>query len=150
MGSYLFKFFWIILYSQYLLQCITYCLLRYYKEEAQLAELFFKKDVLEFVVKILLKYTNNEFLKIPFQNWTSSSIFFKDFDHNYYNNSSKYVANRTLFFKTSVTVSTRSEKVMYSHFLKKFLKETIHFSGCWLFLKKWSNESVVINITPSI
>ena len=99
MGSYLFKFFWIILYSQYLLQCITYCLLRYHKEEAQLVGLFFKKDVLEFVAKILLKYTNNEFLKIPFQNWTSSPIFFKDFDHNYYNNSSKYAANRTLFFQ---------------------------------------------------
>ena len=28
--------------------------------------LFFKKSVLEFVVKILDKYTNKEFLKIPF------------------------------------------------------------------------------------
>ena len=28
--------------------------------------LFFEKDALEFVVKILDKYTNKEFLKIPF------------------------------------------------------------------------------------
>ena len=39
---------------------------------------------------------------------------------------------------------------MYSHFLKKFLREALHFSGCWLFLKKWNNESVVINITPHL
>ena len=35
---------------------------------------------------------------------------------------------------------------MYSDFQKEFLKETLHFSGCWLFLKKWNNESVVTNI----
>ena len=28
---------------------------------------------------------------------------------------------------------------MHSHFLKKFLKETRHFSERWLFLKKWNN-----------
>ena len=28
---------------------------------------------------------------------------------------------------------------MHSHFLKKFLKETLHFSERWLFLKKWNN-----------
>ena len=56
-GSYLCKFFWVKLYSQYLLKCITYFLLRYYKEETQLVGLFFTKDVLEFVVKILDKYT---------------------------------------------------------------------------------------------
>ena len=43
-----------------------YYLLRYYKEEAQLVWLFFTKGVLEFVVKILDKYTYEEFLKIPF------------------------------------------------------------------------------------
>ena len=37
---------------------------------------------------------------------------------------------------------------MHSHFLKIFLRETLHFAGCWLFLKKWNNEGVVINITP--
>ena len=41
---------------------------------------------------------------------------------------------------------------MHSHFLKKLLRETLHFCGCWLFLKKWNNESVecsnmVINVT---
>ena len=40
----------------------------------------------------------------------------------------------------------------HSHFLKKFLKKALHFSECWLFLKKWNNESVlikyIINITP--
>ena len=41
-------------------------LIRYYKEETQLAGLFFTKGVLEFVVKILDKYTYKEFLKIPF------------------------------------------------------------------------------------
>ena len=43
-----------------------YFLLRYYKEETQLAGLFFTKGVLEFVVKILDKYTYKDFLKIPF------------------------------------------------------------------------------------
>ena len=41
---------------------------------------------------------------------------------------------------------------MHSHFLKKFLKKTLHFSGCLLSLNKWNNGSVasniVINITP--
>ena len=32
---------------------------------------------------------------------------------------------------------------MHSHFLNKFLEETLHFFGCWLFLKKLNNESVV-------
>ena len=77
--------------------------------------LFFEKGALEFVAKILDKYTSKEFLKIPFENWTSSLISFKDFDHNYYNNSLKYAANRTLFSKTPVTVSTKSEV-----FLKEF------------------------------
>ena len=30
---------------------------------------------------------------------------------------------------------------MHSYFLKKLLKETLHFSGCRLFLKKCNNES---------
>ena len=40
-----------------------YCLLRYYKEQTQIAGLFFKKGVLELVVKFLDKYTSKEFLK---------------------------------------------------------------------------------------
>ena len=36
-------------YSQYLLRCIMYYLLRYYKDQTQLVGLFFKKDVREFV-----------------------------------------------------------------------------------------------------
>ena len=36
------------------------------KEDNQLVGLFFTKDVLESVVKILDKYTYKEFLKIPF------------------------------------------------------------------------------------
>ena len=43
-----------------------YYLLRYYKEETQLVGLLFKKRVLEFVVKILDKYTYKELLKIYF------------------------------------------------------------------------------------
>ena len=43
-----------------------YFLLKYYKEETRLVALFFTKGVLEFVVKILDKYTYKEFLKIPF------------------------------------------------------------------------------------
>ena len=81
--------------------------------------LFFKKGVLEFVFKILDKYTNKEFLKLHFQNWTSSPIFFKNFDHNYYNNSLKYAANRTFFPKTPVTVSTKNE-VFLKDFFSKF------------------------------
>ena len=64
-GSYLCKFFWLKLYSQYMLRCIMYFLLKYYKEEIQLMGLFFTEGVLEFVVKILDKYTYTEFLKIP-------------------------------------------------------------------------------------
>ena len=45
---------------------IMYYLLRYNKEQTQLLRLFFKKGVLEFVVKILDKYTNTKFLKSPF------------------------------------------------------------------------------------
>ena len=41
-------------------------LLRYYKEETQPVKLFFTKGVPEFVVKVLDKYANKEFLKIPF------------------------------------------------------------------------------------
>ena len=40
--------------------------------------------------------------------------------------------------------------LMHSHFLKKFLTKTLHFSRCWLFLKEWNNEIVLINITPPI
>ena len=36
---------------------------------------------------------------------------------------------------------------MHSHFLKKLWKETLYFSGCWLFLKKLNNKVVTINIT---
>ena len=43
-----------------------YYSLRYYKEETQLVGLFFTKGVLEFVVKILDKYTYKEFLKNTF------------------------------------------------------------------------------------
>ena len=83
-----------------------YYLLRYYKEETQLVGLLFKKGVLEFVVKILdlQRVSKNSFLKLNFL-----QIVFKDFDHNYYNNSLKYAANRTIFSLTSATVSTKSE-----------------------------------------
>ena len=40
-----------------------YFLLRYYQDETQLVGLFFTKGILEFVVKILDKYTSKEFLK---------------------------------------------------------------------------------------
>ena len=43
-----------------------YYSLRYYKEETHLEGLLFTKGVLEFVVKILDKYTNKEFLTILF------------------------------------------------------------------------------------
>ena len=43
-----------------------YYLIRCYKEHKQLVRLSFKKDVLEIVAKMLDKYTNKEFLQIPF------------------------------------------------------------------------------------
>ena len=43
-----------------------YYSLRYYKEKAQLVGLFFKKGVVELVLKILDKYTYKEFLKLIF------------------------------------------------------------------------------------
>ena len=61
--NYLCKFFWLKLSSQYLLRCIMYYWLRYYKDDTQLVGLFFTKGVLEFVVKILDKYTSKEFPK---------------------------------------------------------------------------------------
>ena len=45
-----------------------YYLLRYSKKQKQLVGLFFNKGVLEFMVKILDKYTYKEFLKITFLN----------------------------------------------------------------------------------
>ena len=45
-----------------------YYSLRYYIEETQLVGLFSAKGVAEFVVKILDKYTNKEFLKILLRN----------------------------------------------------------------------------------
>ena len=76
-----------------------------------------------------------------------SQIFFKDLDHNYYNNSLKYVADITILSKTPVTANINSEVFLkdffskfedmseqqlriHSHFLKKFLNETLHFSWC--------------------
>ena len=38
---------------------------------------------------------------------------------------------------------------MHSHFLKKFIKETLYFSGCRVCLNKWNNESVVTKIAPT-
>ena len=53
------------------------------RSQTELIRLSFKKVVLEFTVKILDKYTNQNFLKTYFYNSTSSQIFFKDFDHSY-------------------------------------------------------------------
>ena len=72
LGNYIFR---LILMKLYLLRCILYCLLFYYNEQTRLVGLLFKRDVLEFVVKILDKYTNKELLKIPLLNWTSSQVF---------------------------------------------------------------------------
>ena len=41
-----------------------YFSLKYYKEDTQLVKRFFKKAVVELVVKTLDKYTYKEFLKI--------------------------------------------------------------------------------------
>ena len=72
-------------------------ILKYYKEPDTASETFFIKGLLEIIVKILDKYSCKEFLKIPFRTWISSQIFSKNFNHNYYNNSLKYAANKTLF-----------------------------------------------------
>ena len=40
--------------------------LRNYNKKTQLVRLLSKKDVLEILAKILDKYTNKEFLEIPF------------------------------------------------------------------------------------
>ena len=37
---------------------------------------------------------------------------------------------------------------MHSNFLKKFIKETLYFIGCWLFLSEWNNGNVVTSIAP--
>ena len=34
-------------------------------------------------------------------------------------------------------------------FPEEILIEILQLSGCWLFLKEWNNEVIVINITPS-
>ena len=64
LGSYLFKFFSIKLCSQYLLRCIMYIFYDTTRNQTQIVGLFFKKGVLEFLVKILDKYSYKEFLKI--------------------------------------------------------------------------------------
>ena len=68
-GGYLYKFFWLKLYSQYLLRCIMYFFTKILQGGEQLVGLSFTKGALEFVVKILDKYTYEEFLKTPFKNW---------------------------------------------------------------------------------
>ena len=68
-GSYLCKFYWLRRYSQYPLRYIMYYSLRYYKGKTQLVQLLSTKVFLGFLVKILLKYTYKEFLKIRLQNW---------------------------------------------------------------------------------
>ena len=83
-----------------------YYLLRYCKKQTWLAGLFFEKDVLDFVVKFLDKYTYS-FKKLLSK--TSSQIFFKDFDHSYYNSSFEYAANKIRFSITPVKLSTESE-----------------------------------------
>ena len=55
-----------------------YSLLEYYKEQTQLVGLFFKKFVLEFVVKILDKY-NNKVSKNPFLKLNVFTDIFQEF-----------------------------------------------------------------------
>ena len=70
--------------------------------------LFLKKAVLEFAVNIQQTY-NYRVSKHSFRKLNFFIEFFKEFDHNYYNNSLKYAANRTLFSGTPVTINTKSE-----------------------------------------
>ena len=59
-------------------------------------------------------------------------------------------AQKVKFFSGNFLLKLRISTSNNYWCLKKFLTETLHFSGCWLFLKKWNNEIVVINIiTPS-
>ena len=56
------------------------------------------------------------------------------------------------FFLTNFLINLRilaSNNYWCIH-ISEFFTETLHFSGCWLFLKKWDNEIVVTNITTSI
>ena len=39
---------------------------------------------------------------------------------------------------------------MHSHFLNKFIKETLYFSGWKLFLNRSNNENVVTNVTSPL
>ena len=77
--------------------------------------LFFKKTVLEFAVKILETY-NYRVSKHSFRKLNCRH--FKEFNHNYYNNSLKYAANRTLFSRTPVTVNKKSEVFLKDVFSK--------------------------------
>ena len=56
----------------------------------------------------------------------------------------KYTYSFWIFFSKTEIVNLRIPASDAFTFTKKNLKETIHFSGCWLFLKKWNHESVVI------
>ena len=64
------------------------------------------------------KYTYKEFLKIPFLKRTSSQIFFKDFDHSYYDSSFKYAAHKIFFSIASVKLSTKNEAALKDFFSK--------------------------------
>ena len=77
--------------------------------------LFFKKAVLEFAVKILETYN---YRVSQYSVRKLNCRLFKDFDQNYYNNSLKYAANRTIFSRTPVTVNTKSEVFLKDVFSK--------------------------------
>ena len=66
LGNYLFTFFWIKLQSISTPMYHTLFSTKILQRAGIAGGTFFKKGVLEFVVKILDKYTNKKFLKIPF------------------------------------------------------------------------------------
>ena len=66
MGSYLFKFFWITLCSQYLLKCMIHYLLRYYKDRTILQKRCSRICGLNPGLIYLQKVPKNSFLKLNF------------------------------------------------------------------------------------
>ena len=58
----------------------------------------------------------------------------------------KWIRNREAFLRD---IFSKCEAIGQSQLLKKFLKETLQFSGCWLFLRKWPFCWGGLNLQPN-
>ena len=119
LGNYLFKFFWITLYSQYLLRCIIYYLLRYYKEPDTASGTVLQKSCSKICrlnrrSMYLQRVSKNSFLKLNF---------LKDIFQGFWSQLLQWYfeicSQLNTFSIKAVFVSTKSE-VFLKHFFSIF------------------------------